>query len=356
MARPDRERPHQRGVAAEIKDAITLRAFLLVCGVGLLQLAFIASYIGAFHDPRPHQVPVSVVAPPSVASRVTGQLNALPGDPLQASPVSSRAAGVADLRDRTSYGVLEVQPAAAADRLILASASGPSAAVAVTNILRAVEQHAGRRLAVSDIRRPARGDHAGLSAFYLIVGWMIGGYLVAALLGTSSGARPANLVRATVRLAGIAVYAIITSLLGTLIVGAWVHALPSQLIGLWWLGAFVVFAAGAFTTALIVLAGTMGIGLAIALFVVLGNPSAGGAYVWPLLPAFWRSIGPWLLPGAGVDAARAIAYFGGANITTDLLVISGYAAAGLGVTYLVMFLIGRPLMPATASPVSGDPA
>ncbi len=117
-----------------------------------------------------------------------------------------------------------------------------------------------------------------------------------------------------------------------------------------------MFAAGPFTTALVVLAGTMGIGLAIALFVVLGNPSAGGAYVWPLLPTFWRSIGPWLPPGAGVDAARGVAYFGGANITTDLLVISGYAAAGLVVTYLVMFLVGRPLMPATADPAPDSAA
>ncbi len=57
-----------RGAAAEIRDAITLRAFLLVCGVGVLQLAFITSYIGAFHDPRPHQVPVS--NPGASASRV----------------------------------------------------------------------------------------------------------------------------------------------------------------------------------------------------------------------------------------------------------------------------------------------
>ena len=117
-----------------------------------------------------------------------------------------------------------------------------------------------------------------------------------------------------------------------------------------------MFAAGPFTTALVVLAGTMGIGLAIALFVVLGNPSAGGAYVWPLLPTFWRSIGPWLPPGAGVDAARGVAYFGGANITTDLLVISGYAAAGLVVTYLVMFLVGLPLTPATADPAPDSAA
>jgi hypothetical protein len=71
-------------------------------------------------------------------------------------------------------------------------------------------------------------------------------------------------------------------------------------------------------------------------------------------PTFWRSIGPWLLPGAAVDAARGIAYFGGTNITTDLLVIGGYAGAGLVVTYLVMCLAGRPLVstPAVAAPDS----
>jgi len=63
----------------------------------------------------------------------------------------------------------------------------------------------------------------------------------------------------------------------------------------------------------------------------------------------------WLLPGAGVDAAHAIAYFGGINVTADLLVISGYATAGLAVTYLVMFLIGRPLMTAPAVPPPGTP-
>ncbi len=31
----------RRGLAAEIKDAVTVRAVLLVCGVGLLQLAFV---------------------------------------------------------------------------------------------------------------------------------------------------------------------------------------------------------------------------------------------------------------------------------------------------------------------------
>jgi hypothetical protein len=110
MGGAERQKPRQRGMAAELKDAITLRAFLLVCGVGVLQLTFIASYVGAFHAPRPHQLPVSILAPPSVASRVTGQLNGLPGSPILATPVSSAAAGTASLRARTSYGVLEVNP------------------------------------------------------------------------------------------------------------------------------------------------------------------------------------------------------------------------------------------------------
>jgi hypothetical protein len=53
----------------------------------VLTLAFAFSYVGAFHDPTPHQVPVAVVGPPTVAA----QLNSLPGDPLDARQASSRS-------------------------------------------------------------------------------------------------------------------------------------------------------------------------------------------------------------------------------------------------------------------------
>ena len=39
-------------------------------GVLLLQFGFILSYIGAFHAPAPHRIPVTVVAPPQVASQL----------------------------------------------------------------------------------------------------------------------------------------------------------------------------------------------------------------------------------------------------------------------------------------------
>ena len=44
----------------------------------VLMAAFVFSYVGAFHEPTPHHVPVAVVGPPSV----TAALGALPGEPL----------------------------------------------------------------------------------------------------------------------------------------------------------------------------------------------------------------------------------------------------------------------------------
>lgn len=65
------------------------------------------------------------------------------------------------------------------------------------------------------------------------------------------------------------------------------------------------------------------------LFVVLGNPSAGGAYPAPLLPPFWRAIGNSIPNGAGVEAVRRIVYFGSHGVGGNLFVIAIYTVAGV---------------------------
>ena len=52
------------------RDAIAPRTLALGVGVLLLQFAFILSYIGAFHSPSPHQIPVTLVAPPQMAGKL----------------------------------------------------------------------------------------------------------------------------------------------------------------------------------------------------------------------------------------------------------------------------------------------
>jgi ABC-type multidrug transport system permease subunit len=75
--------------------------------------------------------------------------------------------------------------------------------------------------------------------------------------------------------------------------------------------------------------GVIGIGITILVFVILGNPSAGGAIQPALLPPFWRAISSALPNGAAVDSVRRIIYFGAAGIGGHLIVLASYAAGGL---------------------------
>ncbi|MQS34838.1 ABC transporter permease [Streptomyces katsurahamanus] len=322
-----------QGFAAEVRDAVSLRAALLLFGVLALQIAFITSYIGAFHKPEPHEIPLAVVTPsaPLTEETVT-RLAALPGDPLDPRATADEAVARERIENREIDGALVVAPRGTTDRLLIASASGASLSQALTEVVAAAERAQGRSLDVVDVVPGSPGDARGLSSFYLVVGWCVGGYLCAAILAISAGARPANGHRALIRLGALLLYSIAAGLLGAVIAGPVLDALPGGVPALWGLGALVVFTVGALTLACQGLAGIVGIGLAILLVVVLGNPSAGGAYPYPLLPPFWRAIGPALPPGAGTFAARSISYFRGNGAGGPMLVLAAWAVAGSLIT------------------------
>ncbi|KUJ67279.1 hypothetical protein ACZ90_29845 [Streptomyces albus subsp. albus] len=338
--------------------AVSLRAALLVIGALLLQLAFITSYLGALHHPEPHRIDIDVVAPTAqLRDRTVRLLDGLPDEPLDAHPVSDRSKAVHRIQHRETDAALVVNPRGSTDLLLVASAAGASLAQATDQVVTAVERAAGRTVATTDIVPASSGDARSLSSFYLVLGWCVGGYLVAAILAISAGARPANPRRALIRLGTLALYSAVAGLGGAIIVGPILDALPGSFPALWGLGALVVFAVGAATLALQGIAGVVGIGLAILLVVVLGNPSAGGPYPYPLLPTFWRTIGPGLPPGAGTWTGRSIAYFHGNAVTWPLLVLAIWAVAGIVITLLAAALRARthPDGPELLTPPAGSP-
>ena len=325
----------ERGFAGELKDAVTARAALLVIGVLLLQFGFIISYVGALHHPYPHRASIAVAAPAQVSDKLVAQLNGLPKKELDARPVGSAADARREVLDQKAYSALVVDPNGTKDTLLVANARGPVLATAIQQIVTSAESSQGRTLATEDLVPLASGDADGLSSFYLVVGWCVGGYLVASILGISAGARPANFSRALIRVGVLALYSVVAGIGGAVIVGPVLNALPGSILGLWGVGALLVFAVGAFTMALQCLFGIVGIGLAVLLFVVLGNPSAGGVFPPPMLPPFWRAIGPWLPNGAATTVTRSIAYFDGTQITGPLLVLAVWAVVGVAVSLVV---------------------
>ena len=323
--------------ARELIPGVTRRAAALVIGVLLLQFGFVLSYVGAFHAPTPRDVPLAVVAPAGApagtAASAAGRLDGLDGHPLDARVAGDEKSGRRQLAERAVDGVL-LLGADGRDTLVVAGAEGGAVSSALTEVVTKVDAAQQRTLTTTDAIPAGAADARGLSAFYLAVGWVVGGYLVAAIIGVSAGSRPLTRTRGAVRLGALALYAVVSGVGGALITGPVLGVFTGHFLPLAAFGALLVFAVGAFTMGLQVWTGLVGIGLAILLFVILGNPSAGGAYPAPLLPPFWAGIGHWLPPGAATNAIRGIVYFGGAGAGIGALVLAGYALVGLVATML----------------------
>ncbi len=343
-----REVPPERapGVWSEIRDAVRPRSAILVLATLCLGVGFILSYVGALHHPAPRNLPFDVVAPSAVQAQTVSGLADLPGKPLTPRLISDAQTARARVADRTSTGALVIDPTSNTDTLYVASAASPSISNAVTKVIDGVEAKQQRSVTVHDLVPVSALDNGGLSSFYMAVGWTVTGYLIASILGVSAGTRPAPPTRAIVRLIALALSACVAGGVGTWLVQQKLGALPGGFWPMALVGALVVFGAGAVTMALQVAVGVLGIGVAVLLFVILGNPSAGGAYSRALIPPFWRSIGAFFPPGAGTDAVRSVAYFGGAQTAAPLFILGCYCVIGLLAT-LGLASVLRP-KPATA--------
>ncbi|NSC21893.1 DUF3533 domain-containing protein [Streptomyces albus subsp. chlorinus] len=331
---------HNSTSPAGARAALTPGTLALVVGVLLVQLGFLLSYIGSFHNPDPQGIPVAVVAPRQAADRI----DALPGHPVAPTVVKSEREARERIQQRKAEGAYLMNPRGDRDTLLTASAAGGPQAQALRRVGEQVAAAQDRRLKVVDVTSSGQQDYESLTAFYLIVGWLVGGYLLASLLGVVAGTRPARLSQGALRLAGVAVYSVLSGLGGAIIVDPVLHALRGHFVELWWLGALLVFGTAACTMALEAFFGIVGIGIAVVIFVVLGNPSAGGAFQKHLIPSFWRAIGDWIPTGAGTTAVRNIVYFSGNGLGVPLLVLALWAVAGAALLMLGSFRRREPSM------------
>ncbi|MFD9421447.1 MULTISPECIES: DUF3533 domain-containing protein [unclassified Streptomyces] len=330
-----------------IRGAGSGRSALLLLGVLVLQTAFVLSCIDAFLEHTPHRIPLAVTAPTTrIADDAFYRLALLPGEPVDPRQVADEAAARKQIRDREVAGALVLAPHGTADLLLVAGGAGPLLAEELAAHVTAAEKLHGRTVRIRDVVPTAPGDPRSLSCFSLVVGWCAGSILCALVLAFRAGGGRAGAHLAPAALGVLLLYSVLAGLLGTLVAGPLMDAAPGNFWALWGLGSLLVLAVGALTLALYELAGVLGIGLALLLVVVLGVPSAGGVCPTELLPTFWRTIGPSLPPGAGLDAARSIAYFSGNGAGGPLRTLSVWAAGGAAVALLCGVLASRAGAPA----------
>jgi hypothetical protein len=301
----------------------------------VLTLAFAFSYVGAFHDPTPHHVPVAVVGPPAVAA----QLDHLPGEPLDARQAASRPDALSQIDDREVYGAYE----AATNRLFVASAANRATAIALEATFNRVAAVQGRpAVHVTDVKPLPLKDPNGTAAFYAVIAWVFGGYIGATLIGLIGSPRSTSRRRGAARIGALAGFGIVAGILSVVMLRASFGVFSGHVVALCAIAALTIFASGAATAGIQAAAGPAGTGLVILVFVILGNAASGGPFARPLLPGLWRTIGGVLPPGASVDLARSALFFDGARIAGPILVLVGWALLG---TLLALALGGRIMDP-----------
>ena len=301
----------------------------------VLMLTFAFFYVGAFHEPTPHHVPLAVVGPPTVAA----QLNRLPGQPLDARQASTRADALSQINDRKVYGAYE----AATNRLFVASAANRATAVALEQVFDRVAAAQNRAPArVTDVKPLPLSDPNGTAAFYAVIAWVFGGYIGATLIGLIGSPRSTSRRRAAARVGALGGFAIVAAILSVVMLRVCFDTFSGHVVAMCAIGALTVFAGGAATAGIQAAAGPAGTGLVILVFVILGNSASGGPFARPLLPGLWRTIGGVLPPGASVDLARSALFFDGARIVGPILVLVVWAALG---TALALALGGRIMNP-----------
>ena len=172
-----------------------------------------------------------------------------------------------------------------------------------------------------------------------MIGLIVASYIGAAFLGLVFGTKPVGR-RVWWRLLGVAEVGLAVSLLGIALVHA-IGPLNGHYLALVGASLLLCLTVGAVAVGLQSALGVLGTGLIIQLFVVLGNPSAGGAYSIQLLPGFWRTIGPDLPNGAGVGLIRNIAYFNGHATGRPLIVLAIWLLIGIGLASVFSMLRPR---------------
>jgi hypothetical protein len=302
------------------------RPVVTLAAVMLFELLFASVFLGVLHRPALHHAPVAVVGTSPVASAAD-----LHGDgAIRLIREPTAAAARAAVRDGQAYAaVVAGSRDLRGESLLIETAASPGTASALTKGFTQAAAALKVPLVVRDLAPLPASDPTGSSAYFLVVAWMLGGYVGATVLGlTTGGLRFPGPRTAAGRLGLLAGYAAVSGFAGALVFGPGLGVMSGFSASLAGVGVLVVFAAAAATAALQGALGMPGTLIAVIGMVVFGNTTAGQSIATPLLASPWNVIGVLLPPGAGLSSARSVIYLGGVNLTGPLSVLAGYAAGG----------------------------
>lgn len=311
----ERHNAHEASGTARLP--VNVRAVLIPVLVGLMIGGlFVGVFLSAFHDPKPHGLPVAVVAPASVVSTVQSQAAAA-DNALDVLAYPDRTAALNAVLDRTVLGAFVVGPQG--PELLIAGANGPSVTQTLQGAFGAAAQASGKPLNTSDVSPLSNGDSRALSIFYGAFGVVLAAFLFA-LTSMQIG----SALAAGWRALSAAVFAVGIGVVVAVLIQPIFGALPAPFLATTALVALLALAIAATTAALLKVFGSAGTFIASVLLLVLGNATSTGILPAQFLPGWLEPLAPVLPVGVAVRALRGAAYFANDGLVSGLLILTAW--------------------------------
>lgn len=292
-----------------------------VVAAAAFALAFVGLFVASFHAPDPHDLRVGVVAPAPFQERLEERLAREAPGAFELVSVTSGAAAREALLEQDLRGALVVESGSAT--VLVTGATSFAAEEAIRGAFGAAARAAGLEVDIRDLRPLPDRDSRGLSSLFTVIGIVIPSLLFAAAQWAL--VRDARLAP---QLAALGAFALLAGFIAALSVD-WIVAALDDFWAVAGFAALLALAVAAPIAGLARLLGPPGVALGALLFVVLGLSSSGGPVGYWFLPGFFRIVSQWLQPGAAITAIRNSVYFDGANLTQPVLLLSGWALAGV---------------------------
>jgi hypothetical protein len=296
---------------------------MVVLAIGLI---FVAVYLAAFHAPRPHHLPVAVVASAQTARALQADVNRVIPGGFELNRVPSQHAARDAIAHRRAYGAML---AGSGDlTLLYAGANGPAVVSLLEKVAGITAKATRTSLSTKDILPATAGDSRGLSIFYAAFGLVLAGFL----FGTMTY-QVAPRLKLRERLLSLLIFGVAGGVLIALIAKAF-SAVPGPFLGLAAVIALMAMAAGGFSMSFVRIFGGAGASLAAVILLVLGNSTSGGVVPTAFLPGWLHPLSEILPVGPGVRALDGLAYFHDDGLITALAVLIAWIVAAATALYL----------------------
>ncbi len=288
-----------------------------------LAVGMALAYLGAFHSPQPHDLPVAIVGQGPATQVFAQTMNDTAPTQLDVTTVATAAAAREQLANGTIAAAYE--PGTTQAVIHISTASSETEASAAEKLFLPIAYRQHLPVTIDDVRPVPADDGTGQGLFFLMVALSVGGYSSAIAIAAVTAKLAIGW-----RIAVSAASSILVAGLCSVVAGPLFHVLNGNEWSIWLLASLYVFGIVTIGVGLHPLIGRWTTPALTLLFVMLNVTSSGGIFPQNLMPAFFAGLNTFWNGAAWLDAVRALTYFPGQAFGFDGLRLALWATAGLG--------------------------